>query len=171
MRQTKPISVGPELELNPLRKKIYAVCAPLTGSAKQSQFSLQCRSGDRRSRAAKRATTPRCPVSFRQQSQLPEAGHRGGVRRTKKKGKCLAGKELWLIEHSIGLGKTKPIRRGWDAPAELPGELSPGHDAPNKPNLRQKGRQGVVQTNPIPPAGKEEASALRERIYGESYSL
>jgi len=29
------------------------------------------------------------------QSQLPEAGHRGGVRRTKKKGKCSAGKELW----------------------------------------------------------------------------
>jgi hypothetical protein len=29
------------------------------------------------------------------QSQLPEAGHRGGVRRNKKRGKGSAGKELW----------------------------------------------------------------------------
>ena len=55
LRETKPISVRAELELKSLQKKIYAVCARLTGSAKQSQFSLRCRSGDRRSRAAKRA--------------------------------------------------------------------------------------------------------------------
>ena len=48
--KTKPISVGAELELNHLRKKSYAVCTCLIGSAKQSQFSPRCRSGDRRSR-------------------------------------------------------------------------------------------------------------------------
>jgi hypothetical protein len=37
-RQTKPISVRPELELNPLQKESYAVCVRFTESAKQSQF-------------------------------------------------------------------------------------------------------------------------------------
>jgi hypothetical protein len=70
------------------------------------------------------------------QSQLPEAGHRGGVRRGragrgdkgagrranapnkpnfgggKSRDKCLAGKDLWLTAHSIGLGQTKPISEG-----------------------------------------------------------
>jgi hypothetical protein len=47
-------------------------------------------------------------------------GHRGDGRRAiapnkpnfgggKSRDKCLAGKELWLIAHSIGLGQTKPI--------------------------------------------------------------
>jgi hypothetical protein len=53
--KTKPIPVRPELDLNPLQKKIYTVCARLTGSAKQSQFPLRCRLGDRRSREAKLA--------------------------------------------------------------------------------------------------------------------
>jgi hypothetical protein len=39
-RQTKPISERQELELNPLQKKIYAVGAGLTGSAKQSQKAV-----------------------------------------------------------------------------------------------------------------------------------
>jgi hypothetical protein len=34
--------------------------------------------------------------------------NKANPRRTKKKGKCSAGKELWLMVHSIGLGKTKP---------------------------------------------------------------
>ncbi len=45
------------------------------------------------------------------QSQLPEAGHRGGVRRRNGRGKWLAGKELWYIVPAIGFGKTKPIPR------------------------------------------------------------
>ena len=48
--ETKPISVGAELELNRLSKKSYALRTRLIGSAKQSQFSPRCRSGDRRSR-------------------------------------------------------------------------------------------------------------------------
>jgi hypothetical protein len=40
LRQTKPISVRPELELNPLQKKVYAVCGRLTGPVKQSQKAV-----------------------------------------------------------------------------------------------------------------------------------
>ncbi len=51
-----------------------------------------------------------------------------------RRGKCLAGKSLWLIVHPIGLGKTKPIPPGGTRQAGLPAELSLGHDMSNKPN-------------------------------------
>jgi hypothetical protein len=40
-------------------------------------------------------------VNCAKQTQFRQRGRRG---------KCFAGKELWLIVQSIGLGKTKPIQ-------------------------------------------------------------
>jgi hypothetical protein len=45
------------------------------GQSRLRETKPICRRGIR----SNSTTTPRCPVSFRQQSQLPEAGHRGGV--------------------------------------------------------------------------------------------
>jgi hypothetical protein len=73
--QTKPISVRPKLQLSHLRKKIYAMCARLTGAEKQSQFSRRCRSGDRRSQAPGERNKPnfgRHPVG-----RSPEGGGLG----------------------------------------------------------------------------------------------
>jgi hypothetical protein len=63
--ETKPISAGVKLKLNRLQEKSYAVCTCLISSAKQSQFSLRCRSGDRRSRGPSvrnKANSRRCRV-------------------------------------------------------------------------------------------------------------
>ncbi len=70
------------------------------------------------------------------------------------KGKCFVGKDLWLISHSIGLDKTKPIP---------PDGLAAGASVPNKPNLapgvrkwtradRRRTSRGdrLCETNPIP---------------------
>ncbi len=54
-RETKPIAVGAELKLSYVQEKSYVARTCFIGSAKQSQFPLRRRFGDRRSREAKRA--------------------------------------------------------------------------------------------------------------------
>jgi hypothetical protein len=114
------------------------------------QLYKQSQSGS----AAERATSPRCPAS----------GNKANSRHAVGMGKGFAAKESWLIVQSTGRGKTKPIPPGGTRPAELPAELSLGRDAPNKPNLCQRGRWDVVQTKPIEggPAGIPESIVQNE---------
>ncbi len=102
-----------------------------------------------------------------------KANFRHGVRR----GKGLAGKELWLIEHPIDLGKTKPIARsgaprrcpaggGWDGAR---GTRDEGQCAkrtqfgPDGAWVAVPGTCLSCETKPIPGAS-ERASALREGV-------
>ncbi len=123
------------------------------------------------------------------QSQLPEAGHRGAVRRSDGMGKCLAGNELWYIVPAIGFGKTKPICRagprgardgqvtsravpaaycakrtqfgpGGQPGARVAARAHRGTTAPNKANCPKRGTEAVSG------GATGGASGLLERSYG-----
>jgi hypothetical protein len=95
------------------------------------------------------------------QSQFPAAG---------KKRQVFFGKGVMVNSTFDRLRQNKANSGGWDArPTELPAELSLGRDAPNKPNLRQRGRQDVVQTKPIARSGAP--SRCREARLGSGESI
>jgi hypothetical protein len=75
--------------------------------AKQTQFGPSGQPGARVAGRARRGTT---------------APNKANLRGSKRKGKCLARKELWWIEHPIGIGKTNPIARS-GAPRRCPAGL------------------------------------------------
>ncbi len=117
--------------------------ANLPGSPrlKQSQSRGTANRAERTQFPASRDTRPSSPMRIVRNK--PNSGN------GKEKGKCFAGKELWLIVHQTDLGKTKPISPDGTRPVGSPAELPLGHEAPNEPNLRPMGRQDAVQTKPI----------------------
>jgi hypothetical protein len=94
---------------------------PWADCAKQTQFAPAGRNRwgkPHPTRAQSRQTNPVRPSGQVWCLERQTVRNKPNFRRSNRKGKCVVGRELWLIEHSIGPGKTKPI---WASPAGVRG--------------------------------------------------
>ena len=117
MRKTKPICPArPEMGAGGRSRKT----PPASNYEKRTQFpAVPGGTGPEgrgtRGKCAKRTQFPDCGLRIADLAQTcggpTNRAKQTQFRQRERRGKCFAGKDLWLIVQSIGLGKTKPIWR------------------------------------------------------------